>query len=246
MSVLNINTDACVVMTNRLEKMHRSALPVSIRSALNSTAFDVKQNTLLASARASFIHRQPNFFKANSRVNMAIGFDVDNMKAEVGMKSLGGTNKAVEDLEQQERGGVIRGKSFIPLDDARTGKSTMRNVKAINKISQILGVVNARNMNGKTKQARFIAAATKAGGGGYVLGDDQHGNRTLWRIDSISSTRKNQKVKIRKTALYSYEQNRKVVVAGTNFMRTATMESYKKLEMYFVTEGNKQIERLMK
>jgi len=42
----NINTDAAVVLTNELEKLHRSRLPNAIRGTLNSVAFDVKKHTL--------------------------------------------------------------------------------------------------------------------------------------------------------------------------------------------------------
>jgi hypothetical protein len=94
---------------------------------LNKAAFDVKQNTMLKSAEASFVKRQPNFFKANSRVEMASGWDLDKMQATVGFNSSGlkggSNNHAVEDLEQQERGGTIKSRSFIPTDSVPDGGS---------------------------------------------------------------------------------------------------------------------------
>lgn len=40
---LNVNTDATVALTNKLEKLHKSAFPVAVRSTLNSAAFDMKK-----------------------------------------------------------------------------------------------------------------------------------------------------------------------------------------------------------
>ena len=41
---LNINSDAVVKFTNKLEKMKKFDLPIAIRVTLNDAAFDVKQN----------------------------------------------------------------------------------------------------------------------------------------------------------------------------------------------------------
>src|SRR5687767_16018423 len=91
---LNINSDAVVKHTNTLEKMHRSAMPLAIRNTLNSVAFDVKKNTMPASAEREFVTRAPNFFKANSRVEMARGWNVDSMQSVVGFIP---KDQAVED-----------------------------------------------------------------------------------------------------------------------------------------------------
>ncbi|KKL54819.1 hypothetical protein LCGC14_2261580, partial [marine sediment metagenome] len=84
MPILNVNTDKVVVFSNKLEKLHRSAFPIAIRGALNNAAFDVKKNTMPVSAEKEFTIRRKNFFKANSRVNMAKGFNVRTMQAMIG------------------------------------------------------------------------------------------------------------------------------------------------------------------
>lgn len=173
MMQININTESTVKFTNRLEKLHRSALPTAIRQTLNKAAFDVKQNTMPVEARASFEQRQPNFFKATSRVQMANGWSVKSMKATVGFIEnglKGGDNYAVKDLEQQERGGTIRGRSFIPTDVARGGSSA-RPVRPSNRISRVRRVVNAASAHGKTRHEKFIRSAIYAGKGGYVIGN---------------------------------------------------------------------------
>jgi len=238
---ININTDAVVKFTDKLERIHRSALPIAIRSTLNSAAFDVKKTTMPATSKATFTNRVPNFFKANSRVEMAKGFNIREMKAIVGFvdKGLKGTNNyAVKELEQQEHGGNIEKKSFIPTDKARGGKT--RAVRPGNRLSSINKVVNSYARN-NPKQA-FIKAAIKVGPGGHVIGNFQ--KKIMWRIDSID--RSGTRMKIKKTPLYSYQKNRSVHVKATGFMKEASQESANKMQKYYIREAEKQIKRLRK
>lgn len=246
--ILNINSSAVVVFTNKLEKLHKSALPVAIRTALNSAAFDVKQHTMPKSAQR-FVQRQPNFFKANSRVEMAKGWDINTMQAAVGFISdylkINSTNFAVKDLEQQEYGGQINAKAFIPLDAARSGGSSARPVRPKNRLTEIENIQNANRISfgpGRSIKARFVRAAMKAGAGGVVLGN--LGKEILWRIDSIS--RDNSGVNIKKTAIYTHKEGRSVHVPETGFMRWASFESANKLEQFYIIEAQKQIDRLTK
>jgi hypothetical protein len=239
---LNIGAEAAVFLTNKLEKMHRSALPNAVRGALNKAAFDVKQNTMPKSARGAFVNRQPNFFKANSKVEMAKGWDVKAMKATVGFTSKGlkgPNNYAVDDLEEQERGGVIRKRSFIPTDAARGG-SNSKVVRPANRLDNINRIVNANRISGRNKRESFMKAVRKAGVGGYVLGNNSR--NILYRIESIRIVRG--KTRVKKKAIYSFKENRSVKVSPTNFMRKATMESGEKINDFFVAEANRQISRL--
>jgi hypothetical protein len=239
---LNVNTDAAVVYTNQLEKMHRSAFPNAVRGALNKAAFNTKTNTLLNTSSEKFINRSPNFFKANSRVDMAKGWKISEMASIIGMTSQGlsgGNNFAVKDLEQQEEGGTIKGKSYIPLDPARGG-SGVKAVRPGNRLSKIKRIVNARDTVGKSRRQKFLGAAIKAGVGGYVLGN--FNKKILWRIEAISKKRKGNV--IRKKALYSFKEKRTVKVSGTDFMKKASLQSAIKIESFFIAEAKRQIEKL--
>lgn len=237
---LNINTDAVVKFTAKLEQISRSALPNAIRNALNKAAFDVKQRTMPKSADKNFIKRQPNFFKANSRVVMAKGFNIGSMEATVGFTSAnlkGGNNYAVRDLEQQERGGTIEKRSFIPTDAARTGSS--KPVRPANRLSGIKGIINADKSPGKTVRQKFINAVHKAGKGGYVLGN--LGKKKLYKIESI--TKVGGRTVIKKRALYTFEEGREVDVKATGFMESATIESANDIEKFYIAEAKRQIAR---
>jgi hypothetical protein len=168
---LNIDSSAVVKHANTLERMHKSALPVAIRGTLNKAAFNVKKDTLPRSATRNFINRSPNFFKAFSKVEMASGFNVNNMQSTVGMVNQdlkGSNNYAVKDLEQQESGGTIKGKSFIPMTDARGG-SRSKPVRPGNRMSAIKNPLSAANGKGRNKGEKYIRTAIAAGVGGFVI-----------------------------------------------------------------------------
>lgn len=238
-NVLDVNTDELVQLTNGLERFRRSMFPQAVRRALNSAAFDVKKNTLPATTRRMFTQRRANFFKANSRVFMATGTNVDGMQSEIGMVDLGGSNYAVDDLVQQERGGTIKGKSFIPLDNARVSGSYKRNVKSKDRLRAIDQMVVARNSRGANAGQRFIKAVRHAGVGGTVL--DERG--IVWRVQSIKGDRGgNFKLK----AIYSYKARRTVKVKATHFMQIAGEKAGKRLPDYYVKEAGKMYRKALK
>jgi len=182
---LNINTDAIVIHTNKLEKLSRSALPNAVRGTLNSLAFDVKSNTMPRSA-TRFNKRKKNFFKSQSTVKMAKGFNVSSMESTVGFmsksKKSGG---AVDDLEAQEHGGIIRNREYIPVKTARTGKSNKRMVQKRNRLGNIRNLVHANKMGSKNQGSNFAMAVRRAGKGGFVQSKLKGKDVTMvWRVDS--------------------------------------------------------------
>jgi hypothetical protein len=227
---LDINTDSAVVFANKLERIASRELAYAARQALNSAAFDLKKTTMPAQAKKSFVNRSPNFFKANSRVDPAKGQNINTMQATVGFVSTGlkgGNNFAVKDLEQQESGGAIKGKSLIPTKQARIGSSNTKNVSLRNRLSSIKNVINTKNLASKNKRQSFRYAAAKAGRGGVVL----HEN-ILFRIN-------NPQGKIKATPIYTYKAGRSVRVRPTHFMNLAALESGAKLEEYFIKHARK-------
>lgn len=245
---LNINTDAVVRFTAKLEKLHKSALPIAIRGALNDAAFDVKQNTMPAKARMDFVNRNPNFFKANSKVEMANGFNINTMKSTVGFfenkLQNQSTNFAVKDLQQQEIGGTIGGKSLIPLNTARASNNASKLVRPNARLKAIKHAVNANNQKGISKKEKFVKAALKAGVGGFVIGGTIKGETILWKVSSLSSNIKSKKFNGKLIPLYDYVKGRHISVHATHFMKKASLESAKKLDMFFVKRAKQQIEKL--
>lgn len=237
---LNINTDEVVKYTLKLEKLTKSALPVAIRGSLNDAAFDVKLNTMPAKAESVFINRTKNFFRANSKVESATGFNINTMKSEVGFYENRladqATNFAVKDLERQEHAGKIEGKTFIPTPFARSGGTKRGLVKPNLRLKKIRakGIVDVSKLVGFSQKSKFQFASHSAGVGGFVLYKN-----ILWQINSLRK-----KANISRTPIYSVKKNRSVKVKQTNFMKSASLQSAKKIEEFYIKRAKVQIEKL--
>jgi len=237
-----VDNDSVVEFANRLELIKKSHFPSAVKSTLNDLAFDVKFKTMPKIAEKEFINRDKNFFRAMSRVEMVRGFEVSSMSSKVGFIS-NTKNQAVDNLEQQERGGEIEGRSFIPMDEARTSKSNKRTVSSKNRTTKISGVVNSRNQKGKNKKEKFVNAVLKAGKGGFVLGSNINGSNILWRVTSLSSNVRSKKFKPRLTPLYDYSKGRSVSVKSTHFMEKATKQSSVKGDDFFKKQAEKRFSK---
>ncbi len=243
-SLLNINSDAVVAFTNRLEKLHKSDLPIAIRNTLSKAAFETKTQSLLKISSSAFTNRKKGFFKAKSKFERALGFDINKMKATVGMLDLrrSGSDHAVRNLEQQEHGGKIQGRSFIPTDKARTGGNPSRPVAPRNRLSRIpiRDIIRTRKSRGKDKDQRFIRSAImakrKSGSRAYILT-----SRILFRINSLSINKRTRKLRLKITPLYSFKSGRSVNVTATNFMRKSSLIQAGKLNIFYINEAKKRI-----
>jgi len=177
---------------------------------------------------------------------MAKGFNVRSMVSEVGMvegRLKGSNNYAVKDLAQQERGGSIKGRSFIPISvGARIGKSYGKNVRKAQRISTVNNLVKAKKANGKTKGQRFIQSAEKAGIGGRLLTEKTRGKQFIFEIRGIKNSGKN---RIKAVPIYSYIKGRSVKVQPTKFMERSGDISGRQMDKFYQQEGQKQINRLM-
>ncbi len=241
---LNINQDALVSFTNRLEKLHRSDLPIAIRNTLSRAAFETKKNSLPIAAKKAFTTRNKTFFQSKSRFERAQGFDIDKMKATVGMVDLrrSSNDHAVRNLEEQEHGGKISGRSFIPTDKARVSKNSARNVAPRNRLSRISirDVVRASRSKGKNRHQRFVKSAIFAkkrfGSRAYVLTRSM-----LFRIDSLRINNRTRRLRLKITPLYSFKRGRSVNVSATNFMRKASLVQGKRFGFFFKQEAEKRI-----
>lgn len=141
---LDVNTDAAIQLTAKLEKLHRSAFPSAVRNTLNDVAFEAKK-LVPKKANQNFTVRQKNLFSRFSKVEKAKGFDVKNMVSSIG---LDGTTqpKLTKGLATQETGGNIEGRKLTPHNLGRISGSYAKKVKAKNQFKNIdkIGKVNKR------------------------------------------------------------------------------------------------------
>jgi len=236
---INVNTDANVIFVNRLERHSKAAFPVTIRTVLNKAAFNLKTKTMPAEAKDTFENRSPNFFKANSTVIKAGGFDLRTMKSTVGFtdqRLKGKNNYAVKDLQQQEEGGIIKKKAFIPMTTARGGKNKL--VRPINRIQNFGNkIVRPSGTSGANYKQRFIKSVYHAGKGGLVLARHKR-HMILWRVNSLGRLKSGQ---LKLTPLYTFQPGRTVKIEETGFMEKASMSVARRMDEWFYTEAKKRL-----
>lgn len=235
-----IDSTEFVAMTAKLERVSSKALPFAVRETLNKTALDVKKNSLEKSANKHFTRRQKNFFKASSSVNFAKGTDIDRMFSEVGFRAPSNSKNAgaVDNLEQQEKGGTIDNRELLPTRFSRISKSANRMVQSRNRLKNgSMKIVKSDSMNGKTKNKKFVQAILKAQKGGYVETD-----KSILRVDSVKKL-KSGRLKFKLSTIYLKNPSKTINVKATNFMEEASLESFKKTPKIYKKEVKKQLDR---
>lgn len=264
-TALNIDTVELRGFSKRLESLSKTALPNVVRKTLNDAAMDVKRVTMPESANV-FTQRQKTFFGATSRVEFAKNSsDINTMQSSVGFmdKGLKGENNySVKDLNQQESGGRIAGRSFIPLRSARIGNSNTGLVKAQFRLSSIMEkIVNASDFTGKNDRQKFIYAASSVGKGGFVIGTGEESN-FVYYIAWIGRTDKRHSVSkrglgaammnrkgntvVNAIPIYSIEGGRNVAVKSTHFMQKASEKTTRKIERIFIVNAEERFKRVLK
>lgn len=247
-----------VINHNRyMHELNPKRIPRAIRGTLNKLAFDLKGNTLPESAMR-FEHRTKNFYKANTRVEKVASNNVREMHSAAGFQARSGTvEQAVEDQQMQEQGGIVHGRAFIPLNEARVGRSYGRMVRRENRISAIKDLITdaegteaggfikkknviTRNGNhGVSKKQQFVRAAVYAAGkGGLIIGTFQKSKnvRFLMRIKGFSRDANNN-LKVKTQALYSVKKGRNVRETATHFVKKAADMTHKKVRAFWEEEA---------
>ena len=269
MATLYLNNDAVVKFTNKLEQLNHTTLPNLVKDTLDFAAKYTKQNTMPKQAKRDFSIRQQNFFTATSHIDYvkkthnigemqsAMGFDPAQQKA-----LTPANNFSVKDLQEQEYGGMIGGKTFIPLPAARNGNSNMGLVINKYRLSEIRkkSFVFADKAPGKNNKEKWIKSCVFVGVGGFVVGTGI--DRTfLFQVDSISKVKvgasqpgsifRNRAYArtitvIKATKLYSVQYHRKVEIKETDFMAKASEVTTAKLEQFYISFAKQRIERDLK
>lgn len=245
---INVNTNELANLNLKLEKVHRSAFPVTVRNTLNTMAFETKKKTLPEEFNKSFVIRSPSFSKAFSSVEMAKGFNVKTMKSKVGMtdrKRGQKSEQAGRDMTPQQLSGKIGGRTFIPMRQARTGKNQNKMVRRENRISNIDKIIDTKGNSAQTEKQRFVRTALNVA--------TRHGKKTLvrhkgalYRIDRAGSNIRTRKMFLKVTPVYSVKEGRSVNVKAVPFTRRASLKTHKRANVIFVEQAERKIKKVMK
>ena len=234
---LDVNTDALVLYSNKLERASRSALPSAVRETLSKTALDVKKRSMIIESDKAFVKRRPAFFRAKTTVDFAKGYNVNTMRSAVGFIDDG--KQATENMEIQERGGTIGGRSYINVDSSRVSKKNEKSVRKKNRLSTISKPVDTLKQKGSSLNQKQLAAAYKAGVNGYILGKEIGGKQFLLRITDLN------KSKFGSEVIASYVKGRSVKPKkAKHFAKKAALSSSRHMDRIFQVESMRQFKRI--
>lgn len=241
MGVIDVNNDAVIGLTAKLESLHRSAFPSAVRNTLNNAAFETKK-LVPKVASQKFITRNKSFFKAFTVVDKAVGFNINNMKSTTGIDSSKGSRIA-DGLVAQENGGNVKSGKLIAHDDARVSKSKSKKVSGRNKHNKVNyhDATSAFKAHRGTRKSKFVAAvhsASKSGKNHMMLKTGSRG--MVYQISGV----KGSKFKVKK--LYSVRNTKKSRVQGVGFMKKSGQLASKKIHQFYKDNAEFQFKKALR
>lgn len=231
----NINTTEVVALTNKLEKLTRSDMPLAVRGTLNDAAFDMKQIQVEKIFTRNFTIRKKTFIRSHTAViKCANTFDLKQMKAQTGI--IKGKSQAGDQLIYQEFGGTIKNRDYIPTKEARVSKSSK---KVVSKKYYLKNIKPKKNKT-KYQNQEFIRTVFKLGKGAYI-----RYNNILFEILTIKKPSRLY-LYIKTKAIYWFKKNRSVRIKRRPFMKFAGKMSAKKMPAFFKKQAKRRFEKYLK
>jgi hypothetical protein len=214
---LNVNTDASIQLTAKLEKLHRSAFPSAVRNTLNEVAFNAKK-IVPKKASYNFTIRQKNLFNRMTLIDKAVGFNVKQMMSKIGVD---GSKESLSDgLEKQETGGVINGRKLIAHDFARVSNSPSKKVKSKNLFNKIGKIGTAKERVKGSKYFRIKKGSKE----------------TVFERKSKSKI----------TPIYVIRQTNKSKVKAKPFINNSAIKASKEMENIYEKQATYQFKKYLK
>jgi len=251
--IIDVNNRELINFAKKLDKIHRSKLPNAVRNTLNSVAFHTKKKTLQEEASKTFTRRNSSFFKRFSSVEMAKGFNINRMQSKAGMTAASRTGKPEQaglDQTQQQQGGTIKGRTFIPLDTARVSNNNKKNVRRKNRIKNLKIVLNTKDATGQSPKKRFVSSAVvaikKFGSGAIIQHKRQDGKQFLYRVERGGKNIKTREFSIKVTPLYSVKKGRTIRVSAKPFTMRAGLKAQKLANKFFEQHAKRQLSKIRK
>ena len=247
MPILDINNEAVIGLTAKLERLNKSAFPSAVRNTLNRAAFETKKNIPLVTAQ-SFITREKTFFRRFSIVDKANGFAVNSLKATVGINA-GMNRDLAKNLEAQETGGLVRGRKLVPHDDSRVSKSQKKKVSRSNYMNKVKihNATRAMKAHRGTKSSKFVAAVistVKSGKKHMLLTSGTRG--MVYEVNSVSSNRRTGKIKFRLKKLYTFRNKKNHTVKATRFMERSAEPVRRQMDKFYKENAEFQFKKVLR
>lgn len=241
----NIDTSSIKSYSEKLRKIHKSALPSAVRNTLNDAVVDMKKKEIGVSARKNFKNlKEPNFFKRFTGFDKAVGFNINQMKSTVGFTGANKSNEkdAVEGMEVQEFGGTIRKRSRY-LKDARVGSNLNRKAKKnayFNASKSVfLNVRGVKKWSGKSKVVAQAYMSSKKGNPYFIK--TKKGKMLVQASGFTKSKIGTPKFKTK--VLMMSRSVKKSRIKKTSFMREAGEKTSKKMDGFYIKQAEYQLKK---
>ena len=249
MTKFDVNSDACIKLTSKLERLGRFTLPNTVRSTLNEAAFRDKK-LIPETAKRKFITRNKSFFKAFTTVQKAKGDNINRMVAITGINESKGSRVA-EGLEKQEFGGNLKGNKTIFNKDSRVSKSPNKRVSKRNMYSKQSGSIydatSAYLRSKGSRKRKFISAIHSTINSGQNLMLLKTGNKGIvYKFNGSVSSLKTKKSRIKLQKLYNYRENPNINVKRTNFMSDSANVIRKQIPNIYKKKAEYQFKKALK
>lgn len=241
----NVNTDAVIHLTAKLERLNKSAFPAAVRATLSDGAFEMKKTNILESAKRNMTVRNKTVFKKFTGVERAkFNRNVEAMSATVGFIPKDGVkgSKVPDGMEANEVGGTDKyGLMYLPK--TRTSNSSTRLVRRksrYNKSNIIKGrvrtkksVSNTMNMLSSFDEKKPTFVTTKKGRFLVQVLEVKHDfvrNKPIFTLDFLMRDRKKHNAKAK----------------ASHFNREAAQKTQKQMEGFYIKNANYQFQKLWK
>lgn len=243
--ILNINTNANIILTAKLERLKKSALPNAIRSTLSDSAFEMKKFNILDSAKKNMKVKNQNFFKANTGVIRAVGNNVNQMEATSGFVNKRGekANKAVNyGMEANETGNTdVTGLKYY---------SATRGSRGMVKRSQYYDEKNVSDTYSDDKP--FMAKAYASLKEKKAVFVNTKKGRALIKVSAISRYKRANKKKgvskgqgrITSKLLMMDRTHKKAKAKATHFNKEAAIKTSKQIEGFYKKNAEFQLNKI--
>lgn len=241
---LDVNTNANIILTAKLERLNKSAFPSAVRSTLNDSAFEMKKKNILESAKKNMTVRNVSFFRKYTGVKRASGFNISNMYSEVGFSNSNEikARKSLEGMESNEIGGSdSTGAMYLPK--ARTSGSAKKLVRKKGRFdkSKIIkgrvrtkkSVSNTLNMLSSFEENKPTFINSKKG-------------KFLVQVTAVSFNSVTGKHDFKLDFLMRDRKKFKATAKATHFNKEAALKTSKQIESFYNKNATWQFNKVLK
>ena len=244
---LDVNTDAAIQLTAKLERLSKSAFPSAVRNTLNECAFDMKSKELPKSFKKNFKPKSGtiSYFKKSLKVDKANGFNIKNMKSVVGLLDASNPidRRFVEGMQKQEGGGIIDD-GLRYLKYARGGRVNGR-VISENRYDRTK-VITGRSKRKGTRKSKFVARAyASLKTGKPIFMNTMRGN-FLVKTSNVSSNISSKKLEFKFDFIAMSRKKVKTKLKSTKYNYEASIETFKKIEKFYKEKAEFQFKKYLK